>query len=499
MYFPDFNQVDKLSETYNIIPVSCEVYADLETPIGIYRKLGGSSNCFLLESVEVGEKWGRYSFIGKNPFLTVKGTGNLSELKYRDGRKETIDNNPFEVMKELMAKYRSAPAEHLPRFNGGAVGFLSYDIARYFENLPNIPADDVCIPELHFMFADEIIAFDHFRHKLHIIVNLHVSGQSGRRYLERKYNNVIDRINDIYAELKAASRTLADKPAPGGSNDRKGLKITANISRERFCKNVVKAKEHIKNGDIFQVVLSQRFSAETACDPFNAYRALRTINPGPYMYYLEFDGYSLAGSSPEMLVRVEGRRVETRPIAGTRKRGETAVQDKELEKELLADEKERAEHIMLVDLARNDIGKISRFGTVKVDSFMHVEHFSHVMHIVSSVSGELRDGIGAFDVLSSAIPAGTLSGAPKIRAMEIIDELEPVKRCQYGGAVGYLGFDGNLDSCITIRTIVSKGGKAYIQAGAGIVADSVPESEYEESINKAAALLKAIEEGESLT
>jgi anthranilate synthase component 1 len=498
LYYPDFKQVDKLSETYNIIPVSFETYADLETPIGIYKKLGGFSNRFLLESAEVGEKWGRYSFIGKNPFLTVKGSGRLTELKYRDGGSEIVENNPFEVMKELMVKYRGASIKNLPRFTGGAVGFLSYDTVRYFENLPGIPSDDVCIPELHFMFADEIIAFDHFKHKLHIIVNLHVSGKDERKYLERKYNNVIDRIKEIYNELKAASRTLSGSTVPVPSAAGAGMKITANIDREKFCENVAKAKEYIKDGDIFQVVLSRRFRVETACSPFNVYRALRTINPGPYMYFLEFDGYSVVGSSPEMLVRVEGRRVETRPIAGTRRRGKTAVEDKELERELLADGKERAEHIMLVDLARNDIGKVSKFGTVKVDSLMHVERFSHVMHIVSSVSGELRDGIGAFDALSTAIPAGTLSGAPKIRAMEIIDELENVKRCQYGGAIGYLGFDGNLDSCIAIRTVVFKGGKAYIQAGAGIVADSVPEMEYEECISKAAALFKAIEEGESL-
>ncbi|MGE5612797.1 MAG: anthranilate synthase component I [Bacillota bacterium] len=498
MHYPEFKQVEKLSETYSIIPISCEVYADLETPIGIYRKLGGSGNSFLLESVEVGEKWGRYSFIGKNPFLTVKGAGRLTELKYRDGRSEIVENNPFNVMKGLMAKYRGAPLKNLPRFTGGAVGFLSYDTVRYFENLPDIPADDVCIPELHFMFADEIIAFDHFKHKIHIIVNLHISGQRERKYLERKYNNVIARIKEIHNELKDASRTLSGAMAPDFAAAGAGMKVTANIDRRKFCENVMKAKEYIKNGDIFQVVLSQRFTVETACSPFNAYRALRAINPGPYMYYLEFDGYSIAGSSPEMLVRVEGNKVETRPIAGTRRRGSTDGEDKELEKELLADEKERAEHIMLVDLARNDIGKVSKFGSVKVDSLMHFERFSHVMHIVSSVSGELKEGMGAFDALSSALPAGTLSGAPKIRAMEIIDELENVKRCQYGGAIGYLGFDGNLDSCIAIRTIVFKGGKAYIQVGAGIVADSVPEKEYEESINKAAALFKAVEEGGSL-
>lgn len=490
MFYPDLEKVRQLSEKYNIIPVSFEAYADLDTPISIFKRLDEHSYCFLLESVEGGEKWGRYSFIGKNPFLVVKGSGRQTELKYRGGRSEVIESNPFEVLKELMSQHRGAPMKELPRFNGGAVGFFGYDTARYFENLPNIPKDDIGIPELHFMFADEIIAFDHFRHKLHIIVNLHVEGS-----IERQYHTVTARIREIYRELRSSSQTMTDAVMPRVSSGTQSREVTSNISRELFCKNVLKAKEYIRNGDIFQVVLSQRLCVQTECSPLNVYRALRTINPGPYMYYLKFDGYTLAGSSPEMLVRVDDKRVETCPIAGTRKRGATTEQDEVLEKELLADEKERAEHIMLVDLGRNDIGKVSCFGSVNVDSLMHIERFSHVMHIVSRVSGRLRDGITAFDALSSVLPAGTLSGAPKIRAMEIIDELETVKRCQYGGAVGYLSFDGNLDSCITIRTIVFKNGHAYIQAGGGIVADSIPELEFEESINKAKALLKAIEEG----
>ncbi len=493
MFYPDLEKVRQLSEEYNIIPVSFEAYADLDTPISIFKRLEERSFCFLLESVEGGEKWGRYSFIGKNPFLIVKGSASQTELKYRDGRSESVGSNPFTVLKELMSQYKGAPMKELPRFNGGAVGFFGYDTARYFEKLPNVPEDDIGIPELHFMFADEIIAFDHFKHKLHIIVNLHTEGS-----IERQYSTVVSRIREIYRDLKAAGQTLTDAVIPKSPSGIQPLEVTSNISREHFCENVLKAKEYIRNGDIFQVVLSQRLCVKTACSPFNVYRALRTINPGPYMYYLKFDGYTLAGSSPEMLVRVDDKRVETCPIAGTRKRGATPEQDEALEKELLADEKERAEHIMLVDLGRNDIGKVSRFGSVKVDSLMHIERFSHVMHIVSHVSGELRDGVTAFDALSSVLPAGTLSGAPKIRAMEIIDELESVKRCQYGGAVGYLSFDGNLDSCITIRTIVFKDGHAYIQAGGGIVADSVPELEFEESMNKAKALLRAIEEGRNI-
>lgn len=493
LFYPDLKQVKELAAKYNIIPISLEVYADMETPISIFKRLEQSKFCFLLESVEGGEKWGRYSFIGKNPFVTVKGNGNLTELRYRDGKSETIKSNPIEVMKELMAQYKGAPVKNMPRFSGGAVGFFGYDTARYFERLPNLPYDDVGIPELHFMFADEIIAFDHFKQKLHIIVNLHVDGN-----VERCYNTAISRIKEVCAEIQAARQMLSDTVMPQKPLIEKSLEITSNVSRERFCENVNRAKEYIRDGDIFQVVLSQRLCIKTDCDPFNAYRSLRTINPGPYMYYLKFDGYTLAGSSPEMLVRVVDRKVETCPIAGTRKRGATPEQDEALERELIADEKERAEHIMLVDLGRNDIGKISKFGSVKVNTLMNIERFSHVMHIVSNVSGELRDGITSFDALSVVLPAGTLSGAPKIRAMEIIDELETEKRCQYGGAVGYLSFDGNLDSCITIRTIVFKDGRAYIQAGGGIVADSVPEMEFEESMNKAMAMIKALEEGERI-
>lgn len=494
LYYPDLEAVRELAKSYNIIPVSCEIYADMETPISIFRRFENRGCCFLLESVEGGEKWGRFSFIGWNPLLVLKGSGRRTELSYRNGRRETADCNPFEAIRELMSKYRGAPVKNLPRFNGGAVGFFGYDTVRYFEKLPDMPADDIGIPEIHFMFADEVIAFDHFRHILHIIVNLHADGNS----IERAYNTVLSRIGEIREELRGAGRMLADAVMPASPPSRCERVIDSNVTREQFCKNVNRAKEYIKNGDIFQVVLSQRLRIKTCCSPLNVYRALRTINPGPYMYYLKFDGYTLAGSSPEMLVRVDGNRVETCPIAGTRRRGVNEEEDACLERELLSDEKERAEHIMLVDLGRNDIGKICEFGSVKVDSLMHIERFSHVMHIVSNVSGTLRKGVTSFDALSAVLPAGTLSGAPKIRAMEIIDELETVKRCQYGGAVGYLSFDGNLDSCITIRTVLFKDGFAYVQAGGGIVADSRPELEYEESMNKAMALIKAVEEGEKL-
>jgi anthranilate synthase component 1 len=493
MIYPGLEQVKEYASEYNIIPVSMEVYADMETPISIFKRMEDLKYSFLLESVECGEKWSRYSFIGRNPFLTVKGDGRKTVVDYRDGSLKETTENPIEVLKSLMSEYKGAPVPGLPRFNGGAVGFFGYDTARYFENLPDIPVDDIGIPELHFMFADELIAFDHLKQKIHIIVNLHVDGN-----IQRSYNSTIDRINKIYAEILSSRWKLAETLSYTAFRKIEPLKVGSNITKERFCENVIKAKEYIRNGDIFQVVLSQRLCVETESEPFNVYRALRTINPGPYMYYLKFDGYTLTGSSPEMLVRVTGRTVETCPIAGTRKRGATQEEDERLERELISDEKERAEHIMLVDLGRNDIGKISCYGSVKVRNFMHIERFSHVMHIVTNIQGELRDGLTSLDALCAVLPAGTLSGAPKIRAMEIIDELETVKRCQYGGAVGYLSFDGNLDSCITIRTIVIKDKKAYIQAGGGIVADSVPEMEYEESLNKAMAAIKALEEAERI-
>lgn len=493
MFYPDFETVKSLAGDFNIIPVSMEVYTDMDTPISMFKKLENNSGCFLLESVEGGEKWARYSFMGRNPFISVKGSGSNTTISYREGKTVQISKNPFEILKELMTSYKAAILPGMPRFNGGAVGFFGYDTVRYFEDLPDIPEDDIGLPELHFMFADEIIAFDHLRQKIHIIVNMHVKGN-----IESTYNTTVDRIKEVNNEIMTSRSRLEGNGINIGLQAEKPQNIQSNISKEDFCMKVKKAKEYIKNGDIFQVVLSQRLTAETDSDPFNVYRALRIINPGPYMYYLKFEGYTIVGSSPEMLVRIEDGVVETCPIAGTRKRGETEEEDELLAEELLADEKERAEHIMLVDLGRNDIGKVSDFGTVEVRDFMHIERYSHVMHIVTSVQGKLKKGLTSFDALSAVLPAGTLSGAPKIRAMEIIDELETVKRCYYGGAVGYLSFNGNLDCCITIRTILFKNGKAYIQAGCGIVADSDPEKEYEECLNKAGAALKALEEAKKI-
>ncbi len=489
MFNPSVEEVMELSENYNLIPVSMEVYADMETPISIFKRFEDSKYCFLLESVEGGEKWARFSFIGRNPFLTFKSINNKTILTEKDVSKE-VEGNPVEILKSLFNEYKAAPVENLPRFNGGAVGYFGYDLIRYYESLPNIPDDDMGLPDCNFMFMDEVIVFDHLKQKIHIIVNMRTD--SGN--IERIYNSTIERIKGIYREILSTRWKISDNFKPEFGPKKSELKFNSNMTKEQYCENVIKAKQYIKDGDIFQVVLSQRFDVDTEQQPFNVYRVLRIINPSPYMYFLKFDDCTLVGSSPEMLARVEDGTVETCPIAGTRKRGRTKDEDERLENELLQDEKELSEHTMLVDLGRNDIGRVSKYGSVLVKDPMRVEKYSHVMHIVSNVQGTLSKGKTLFDALMSIMPAGTLSGAPKVRAMEIIDEFEPTKRGPYGGAIGYLSFNGNLDSCITIRTITFKGKKAYVQAGAGIVADSVPEKEYDETINKAMALLKALEE-----
>lgn len=489
MFYPSLEEVKKLAGDYNVIPVTMEVYADMETPISLFKRFEDSSKyCFLLESVEGGEKWARYSFIARSPFIIVESTGEKSVVSYKNGNKVERQGNPVSILEDILKQYRGANVSGVPRFNGGAAGFFGYDLVRFCENLPNMPKDDIGLPDSHFMFADEVLAFDHLEQKIHIIVNLFTGGN-----LEREYAGVTGRIKEIYREILSTRWKLADSHPPVPGKGYTGHLYTSNITKENFCENVIKAKEYIKNGDVFQVVLSQRLCVETEENPLKVYRALRVINPSPYMYYFKFDRYRIVGASPEMLVRVEDGVVETCPIAGTRKRGKDRDEDEQLEKSLLADPKEIAEHTMLVDLGRNDIGKVSKFGTVKVENRMHVEKYSHVMHMVTNIAGSLKEDKTPFDALMAVLPAGTLSGAPKVRAMQIIDELEVNKRGPYGGAIGYLSFNGNLDSCITIRTMIFDGKKAYVQAGAGIVADSVPEHEYEETLNKARALLRALE------
>ena len=484
MFYPDLPTVRTLAEKHNIIPVSFELCADMDTPISIFKKLETDKLCFLLESVEGSRSMARYSFIGRNAFLDFKSYGDEITVTDFSGNKKTYNGNPMTELQKLCEQYNSPVLSGIPSFSSGAVGFFSYDIVRLSEHLPNIPPDDIGTPDMHFMFTDELVVFDHLNQKLIIIVNLYVSDD-----LERQYERTTQRIMDIRQEIVQSTVPRA----AAQMNHRRVAKPQSNMTHDEFCANVEKAKEYIKNGDIFQVVLSQRFSIETDIDPLNAYRAIRRINPSPYMYYLKFDDYSIVGASPELLVRVEDGVVQTSPIAGTRPRGKNAHEDERLKEELIADPKENAEHTMLVDLGRNDVGKVAEFGSVYVDRLKYIQFFSHVMHMTSDVKGKLRKDKSVYDALCSVLPAGTLSGAPKIRAMEIIDELEPVKRGVYGGAIGYISFNGNLDSCITIRTALFKDGKAYVQAGGGMVYDSVPENEYRESCNKAASMIKAIE------
>lgn len=483
-------EVKELAGEYNIIPLTLESCADMDTPISVFKRMQTEKDCFLLESVGQNHVTARYSFIGRNPFVIFKSAGNEITVTDYTGRTDTYTGRPMEELKKLIERHKAPKLEGVPSFNGGAVGFFAYDIIRQYENLPDNNPDELGLPDMQFMLTDEIIAFDHIRQKIVIIVNIHAEGD-----IENQYRKATGRLLDIRQEMEDLSPLMKKEKR----EYRSAPVMKSNMTKEEFCQNVEKAKEYIKNGDIFQVVPSQRFEVETNIKPFNVYRALRRINPSPYMYYLNFGGYQIVGASPEMLVRVENGVVQTGPIAGTRPRGKTVEEDIALEKELLADEKEIAEHTMLVDLGRNDIGRVSEFGSVRVTRFKYVERFSHVMHIISDVEGKLRADKTCFDALAAALPAGTLSGAPKIRAMEIIDELEKSRRGTYGGAIGYISFNGNFDSCITIRTGVFKDGRAYIQAGGGVVYDSVPEKEYQESVNKASAVLKAIEEAGNLT
>ncbi len=485
MFYPTFEQVEEYArEGYNLIPVTLSVFADMDTPISAFRKLETDKYCFLLESVEGNELTNRYSFIGRNPFLIFKSRGDIAEITDFNGVTERREGNPIDILNEYADKFRSPIIDGLPSFSGGAVGCFAYDLVRLTERLPEPPEDDLDQPDMHFMFTDEIVAFDNKAKKIVIMVNIH-PGEN----LRFRYDRAVERLIEIKNEL-SAPLILPSKP---GSGFRGSAKAKSNISKERFCENVEKAKEYIKNGDIFQVVLSQRFEIENYSDPLGAYRAIRVINPSPYMYFLKFDDYQIAGASPELLVRVEDGIVYNSPIAGSRPRGKTPEEDKQNEIDLLADPKENAEHIMLVDLGRNDVGKVCEFGTVEVTRLKYIQRFSHIMHMTSDIRGKLRKDKTPFDALRAVLPAGTLSGAPKIRAMEIIDELETRKRGFYGGAIGYIGFGGSLDSCITIRTALFKDNKAYVQAGAGIVYDSVPETEYSETVNKAMAMIQAIE------
>ncbi len=492
MYTPSLDQFRELARQGNLIPVARQILADMETPVSAFRKIDSGNYAFLLESVEGGEQWGRYSFLGSNPSLVIRARGDRVEILQGRGAESVGDlRDPFAALQRVLAQHRAVAVPGLPRFTGGLVGYLGYDTVRHLERLPGTAAADLGFPDALFLLTDTLLIFDNVTHRITVVSNALVQDESDRG-VERTYRESQQKIDAIIAALR---RPVGASTGFAGSSP--SAEPDSTFTRHGFCEAVRKAKAYIQAGDVIQVVLSQRLSLRTEADPFDVYRALRVVNPSPYMYYLRLGDLKVVGSSPEMLVRLEGERIDLRPIAGTRPRGATEDEDGALAAELVADPKERAEHIMLVDLGRNDVGKVARVGSVSVSDLMTVERYSHVMHLVSRVRGLLESGRSAFDVLGACFPAGTVTGAPKVRAMEIIEELEPVRRGPYAGAVGYVSFSGNLDTCITIRTILFSRGVALIQAGAGIVADSDPEREYEETMNKARALRRAIELAEA--
>ena len=484
---PDLQTFLAQARQDNLVPVYKAVTADLETPVSAYLKLAAGKPCsFLLESVEGGEKIGRYTYLGTDPFLTLRARGERVEIACR-GKIERRRGNVFEILREVARQYRTAGQAGLPPFTAGAVGYAGYDLVRLIEpRVPPFGKDDLKMPDAVFLFFSTLLAFDHVKHQIWIFVNVRCDEWGNR--LEEGYRRAQREIGEMEKRL---SRPL---PRPRATGRKSTPPVPrSNLGPQRFCRAVERAKDYILAGDIFQVVLSQRLELRLRAEPFQVYRALRTVNPSPYMFYLKMDKEIVLGSSPEMLVKVDGRQVEYRPIAGTHRRGANEAEDQQIERRLLADEKERAEHIMLVDLGRNDLGRVCEFASVQVKDLMILERYSHVVHIVSSIVGRLRKEADAFDTLMACFPAGTVSGAPKVRAMEIIAELEPTRRGVYAGSVLYLDFSGNLNSCIAIRTMSVRGRKAHIQVGAGIVADSVPEREYEETMSKAQALLRAVE------
>ncbi len=483
--FPSLPEFTRLAAGHSHVPVCREVVADLDTPLSLYRKTARGPYTFLLESLEGGERWGRYSIIGMDPLLVFcQRREQVSVIKA--GRSDIWQSSldPLDQLQELLSAFSPAPVAGLPAFYGGAVGFLAYDVVKKFESLPDNARDDTGFADALFMVPGLLLVHDNLKNTLVIVALVPVAGESD---LEGCYGRGLEMIDRLLEQLQTPVNYDPPPADPGK------LEISSNVSRDEFVGMVERATEYVRAGDVIQVVLSQRFRCEPEIDSFTLYRALRLVNPSPYLYYLKFDDELLVGSSPELLVRKTGDTVEVRPIAGTRPRGATDEEDRKLAAELLADPKERAEHIMLVDLGRNDVGRIAAYGQVQVDELMTIERYSHVMHLVSHVQGRLREGLDMYDVFRACFPAGTVSGAPKIRAMEIIDELEPSRRGPYAGAVGYFGFSGNMDFAIAIRTVMIKNRRLYFQAGAGIVADSDPQKEYEETLNKAMAIRKALE------
>ena len=492
MYYPDFATFRKLSGEGNVIPVYREILADMETPVTALMKLRESTHVFLLESVEGGEKWARYSFVGADPQVIFQVSGD--EILIRNNgevQRRRHEGRPLDYLQALLARFRPVPVAGLPRFYGGAVGFLGYDMVRYFERLPTDRRDEMDTGDAVFLITDTMIIFDNVRHTLKIVACAMMDNHADT---ESAYREAVEKIDRLIAVLQAP---FAPPPTMRQGERTGGDALQANMTPDAFRGMVRQAKEYILAGDIIQVVLSQRFQRDNRVDPVNLYRALRFVNPSPYLFFLKMDDLTLIGSSPEVMVRLEEGIVELKPIAGTKRRGGHEQEDRRLADELLNDPKERAEHVMLVDLGRNDLGRIARTGSVQVNQLMAVERYSHVMHLVSAIQAQLAPGRDAFDVLKATFPAGTLSGAPKVRAMQIIDELEPTRRGPYGGAVGYFSFSGNMDLGITIRTMMVRDGRIYVQVGAGIVADSDPETEYQETLSKAAGMMQAIRLAES--
>ncbi len=499
-----FDEFKTLSKQGNLIPLYKEILGDIETPVNAYLKLNKRPS-FLLESVVGGEIWARYSFIGIDPTMTVTFTKDRLKISSKEVFKDIETNDPLGAIKDILAGFKPVSVKGLPRFTGGFVGYIGYDVVRFFERVPDFKKEGMDMPDIFLMLADTILIFDNLKQTIKVVCNAHINGAPARSVYENaekridaiidslKGNGIPETKNDLdvnyHTMNKQTKVKIINMPSQG---DNGHGAFSSNFTKNDFMSAVEKAKEYIKAGDIIQVVLSQRFEKEALTNPFTIYRAIRLVNPSPYMYYIDSGDYQIVGSSPEILVRLEGDRIILRPIAGTRKRGETEDEDLSLEKDLRSDPKEIAEHIMLVDLGRNDVGRVAEIGSVKVTELMAIERYSHVMHLVSNVEGRLKKGLNAFDVLRSCFPAGTVTGAPKVRAMEIIEELEPLRRGPYAGAIGYISYSGNMDTCITIRTIIIKDNKIFIQAGAGVVADSVPENEYFETISKATAMMKAI-------
>ena len=486
---PSFSDFQQTAGKYNIIPVWAEILADLTTPVALFNRCIGDNEGFLLESVDRGEHWGRWSFIGGKPLATISKEND--EIHIEGSLPVVVDAEMglLELLSDLLDAFQTPPIEDFPPLHGGLVGYLGYDIVREVENLSNTPADDKHLPDAKLSVIGDLIAIDHWKQRAFLISNILINGQEDDISFEEKYRNAVKRLEDLAKSGAIGSEEPLMFPPP---SDEDLPEATSTFQTDQFCLAVEAAKEHILNGDIFQVVLSQRFDVELDADPFDVYRVLRQINPSPYMYFFRYDELTIVGASPEPMVRLIEGKVFSRPIAGTRKRGKTDEEDRLFAAELKEDPKELAEHVMLLDLARNDLGRVVEFGTETVDETMTLEKYSHVMHLTSQVSGDLRNDMGPIDVLKATLPAGTVSGAPKVRAMQIIDSLEPTKRGPYAGVVGYFDFSGNIDTAITIRTMIVKDGVASVQAGAGIVADSDPHAEDQECRNKARALLGAI-------